>query len=68
MAVRFMVELTRDGQAVERRIVGHLAGDRLLTQDADFALRSRATMAGRFLHGQDSGLLADWGATAYPTY
>ena len=43
--------MTRDGQAVERRIVG-IPGDRLLTQDADFALRSRAAWRADFYTGK----------------
>ena len=47
----FTVELTRAGEMVERKIVG-IPGDRMLTQDADFALRSRATWRADFYTGK----------------
>ena len=49
----FTVSLTRDGETVERKIVG-IPGDKLLMQDADFALRSRATWRADFYTGKQA--------------
>ena len=49
----FTVELTREGQSVERRIVG-IPGDRLLTQDADFVLRGQSIWRADFYAGNQA--------------